>query len=69
MFKESEKGNQEINIKRTKQAINTNAKIIAAACPFCNTMMSDGIKANEDNSDVKVLDVAEIIDASVSKEL
>ena len=69
MFKESEKGNQEINIKRTKQAVKTNAKIIAAACPFCNTMLSDGIKATHDNSDIKVLDVAEIIDASVSKEL
>ena len=41
MFKESEKGNQEINIKRTKQAVKTNAKIISAACPFCNTMLSD----------------------------
>ena len=69
MFKESEKGNQEINIKRTKQAVKTNAKIIAAACPFCNTMLSDGIKATHDNSDVQVLDVAEIIDSSVSKEL
>ena len=69
MFKESEKGNQEINIKRTKQAVKTNAKIIAAACPFCNTMLSDGIKATQDNSDVQVLDVAEIIDSSVSKEL
>ena len=69
MFKESEKGNLEINIKRTKQAVKTNAKIIAAACPFCNTMLSDGIKATHDNSDVQVLDVAEIIDASLSKEL
>ena len=68
MFKESEKGNQEINIKRTKQAVKTNAKIIAAACPFCNTMLSDGIKATDNNSDVQVLDVAEIIDESVSKE-
>ena len=69
MFKESEKGKQEINIKRTKQAVKTNAKIIAAACPFCNTMLSDGIKAIHDNLDVQVLDVAEIIDSSVSKEL
>ena len=68
MFKESEKGNQEINIKRTKQAVKTNAKIIAAACPFCNTMLSDGIKATDNNSDVQVLDLAEIIDESVSKE-
>ena len=67
-LKSLKKGKQEINIKRTKQAVKTNAKIIAAACPFCNTMLSDGIKATHDNSDIKVLDVAEIIDASVSKE-
>ena len=66
MFKESEKGNQEINIKRTEEAINTNAKIIAAGCPFCNTMLSDGIKS-QDNSNVSVLDLAEIIDESTSK--
>ena len=63
MFKESEKGNQEINIKRTKEAINTNAKIIASGCPFCNTMLSDGLK-NQDEQSVKVLDIAEIIDQS-----
>ena len=66
MFKESEKGNQEINIKRTEEAINTKAKIIAAGCPFCNTMLSDGIKS-QDNSNVSVLDLAEIIDESTSK--
>lgn len=65
MFKESEKGNQEINIKRTKQAINTNAKIIAAGCPFCNTMLSDGIKSESENMDVKVMDISEIIDDSI----
>ena len=65
MFKESEKGNQEINIKRTEEAINTNAKIIAAGCPFCNTMLSDGVKS-QDNSNVSVLDLAEIIDESTS---
>ena len=63
MFKESEKGDQEINIKRTKEAINTNAKIIASGCPFCNTMLSDGLK-NQDEQSVKVLDIAEIIDQS-----
>jgi len=66
MFKESEKGNQEINIKRTKQAINTNAKIIAAGCPFCNTMLSDGIKSESENLDVKVMDISEIIDDSIA---
>ena len=66
MFKESEQGNQEINIKRTKQAINTNAKIIAAGCPFCNTMLSDGIKSQSENIDVKVMDISEIIDDSIA---
>ena len=66
MFKESEKGNQEINIKRTKQAINTNAKIIASGCPFCNTMLSDGIKSESENMDVKVMDISEIIDDSIA---
>ena len=65
MFKESEKGNQEINIKRTEEAINTDAKIIAAGCPFCNTMLSDGVKS-QDNTNVSVLDLAEIIDESTS---
>ena len=66
MFKESEKGNEEINIKRTKQAINTNAKIIAAGCPFCNTMLTDGIKSESENMDVKVMDISEIIDDSIA---
>ena len=66
MFKESEKGNEEINIKRTKQAINTNAKIIAAGCPFCNTMLSDGIKSESENIDIKVMDISEIIDDSIA---
>ena len=66
MFKESEKGNEEINIKRTKQAINTNAKIIAAGCPFCNTMLTDGIKSESENIDVKVMDISEIIDDSIA---
>jgi len=65
MFKESEKGNQEINIKRTKEAVNTKAKIIASGCPFCNTMLSDGIKSQEKDN-VSVLDLAEIIDKSTS---
>ena len=65
MFKESEQGNQEINIKRTKQAINTNAKIIAAGCPFCNTMLSDGIKSESENLEIKVMDISEIIDDSI----
>lgn len=62
MFKDAEKGNEEINIKRTKEAIDTNAKIIAAGCPFCNTMLSDGLKNQKAEQRVKVLDIAEIVE-------
>lgn len=61
MFKEPEKGDKEVNIERTEQALDTNAEIIAAACPFCNTMMTDGVKNKEKESSVKVYDLAELI--------
>ena len=61
MFKEAEAGDKEINIKRTEQALDTNPNIIAAACPFCNTMMTDGIKNKKQEHSVKILDVAELI--------
>ena len=61
MFKEEEKGTTRINNERTKEAIGTGAGIIAAACPFCNTMLTDGVKLNEKEETVKVLDIAELI--------
>lgn len=61
MFKEPEKGNSDINIERTQQAIEVNPEIIAAGCPFCNTMMTDGLKAKEKEHTVAVLDIAELI--------
>ncbi|MEE9361072.1 MAG: (Fe-S)-binding protein [Cellulophaga sp.] len=61
MFKEPEKGSQDINVKRTEQALEKQPDIIAAACPFCNTMMTDGIKSKEKESSVAVLDIAELI--------
>ena len=61
MFKESEKGNKDINIERTEQAMKTNPEIIAAACPFCNTMMSDGLKNKEQVNKIHVQDIAELI--------
>ena len=54
MFKESEKGNKEINIKRTEEALETKSEIIAAGCPFCNTMLTDGIKNKEMEDKVHV---------------
>jgi Fe-S oxidoreductase len=65
MFKEEEKGNTRINIERTNEAIATGAGIIAAACPFCNTMMTDGTKLAEKEETVKVMDIAELIAASL----
>lgn len=61
MFKDAEPGKKEINVERTEEALDTGAKVIAAACPFCMTMMSDGVKNKEKESEVKVLDIAELI--------
>jgi len=61
MFKESEKGNKDINVERTEEALTTGATIIASNCPFCMTMLSDGIKNKEKESEVKVYDLAELI--------
>ncbi|MFV0607378.1 MAG: (Fe-S)-binding protein [Niabella sp.] len=61
MFKEEEKGQERININRSREALNTGAQVIATACPFCNTMLTDGMKNTEENTDVKVLDIAELI--------
>jgi len=61
MFKDAEKGNKEINVERTEEALATGATTIAVACPFCMTMMSDGVKSKEREADVKVKDLAELI--------
>jgi heterodisulfide reductase subunit D len=66
MFKEEEKGTTRVNLDRTDEAIATGATVIAAACPFCNTMMTDGVKQAEKESTVQVLDIAEIIAASMA---
>lgn len=60
MFKEPENGNQEININRTEEALSLNPDIIATGCPFCNTMMTDGVKAVDDGA-AEVKDIAELI--------
>ena len=61
MFKEPEKGNKDINIVRTEQAMETQPDIIAAACPFCNTMMSDGVKNKDQENEIQVQDISELI--------
>ncbi|MET0392841.1 MAG: (Fe-S)-binding protein [Chitinophagaceae bacterium] len=65
MFKEEEKGTVRINIERSNEAIDTGADFIAAACPFCNTMLTDGVKNAEKEESVRVMDVAEMIALSM----
>jgi len=62
MFKEDEPGNKRINIERTEEALSVHPDIVAAACPFCNTMLTDGIKNREKENEVQVLDIAELIE-------
>jgi len=66
MFKEEEKGSTRVNFERSEEALSTGAGVIAAACPFCNTMLTDGVKHEEKEDTVKVLDVAELIAASIA---
>ena len=61
MFKDAESGDKEVNIERTEQALETQPDIIAAACPFCNTMMTDGVKNKDQEDKIEVMDVAELI--------
>lgn len=61
MFKEAEKGNKEINIERTEEAIELKADIIATGCPFCMTMMTDGVKMKDKETEIKIFDLAELI--------
>jgi Fe-S oxidoreductase len=61
MFKDAEPGDKEVNIERTEGALEIKPEIIATGCPFCNTMMTDGIKNKEQEGTVKVLDIAELI--------
>ena len=65
MFKEDEPGTTRINFERTDEALATGAKIIASACPFCNTMMTDGVKNKEKENEVVVMDIAELVAASM----
>jgi len=61
MFKEAEKGNTEVFIERTGDALDTGAEVIATACPFCMTMLTDGLKYKNREEDVKNFDIAELV--------
>jgi heterodisulfide reductase subunit D len=65
MFKEAEKGDKEIFIERTEDALKTGAEVIATACPFCMTMLTDGLKYKNKEEEVKNLDIAELIALSL----
>jgi heterodisulfide reductase subunit D len=61
MFKEAEKGNKEVNVERTEEALSTGANVIVSNCPFCMTMMRDGVKNANQEDNVAVLDLAELV--------
>ena len=61
LFKEAEKGNKEVNVERAEEALSHQPDVIAVGCPFCNTMMTDGVKHFNKEGQTKVLDVAELI--------
>lgn len=61
MFKEDEPGNKRINTERTEQLIEVYPDVIAVACPFCNTMITDGVKGENKQDDIKVVDIAELV--------
>ncbi|MFP4556108.1 MAG: (Fe-S)-binding protein [Bacteroidales bacterium] len=65
MFKEAEKGDKEVFIERTEDALKTDAKIIATSCPFCMTMMTDGLKYKNKEEEIKNYDIAELIAQSL----
>jgi heterodisulfide reductase subunit D len=62
MFKEDEHGKGSINVERTEDVIETGASIVASACPFCTTMLTDGIKAKDKENDIQVLDISELVE-------
>lgn len=65
MFKEEENGTTRINSERSKEALDTGAEIIVANCPFCTTMLEDGVKSFEKQDEVKVLDIVELLNGSM----
>ena len=67
MFKEAEKGDKEVNVERTEEALQLNPDVIATGCPFCMTMMTDGVKHFNKEEKTKVLDVAELIASQIHK--
>ena len=65
MFKEPEPGNKDINIERTEEAMALSPEVIAVGCPFCMTMMTDGVKHFNKEAEVQVRDIAELIASAI----
>lgn len=65
MFKEAEEGNKEIFLERVEDVMEVKPDIIATACPFCMTMMTDGIKYKNQEENIKNLDIAELIEQTL----
>jgi Fe-S oxidoreductase len=61
MFKEPETGRKDVNVERTEEALGLQPEVIAVGCPFCMTMMTDGVKHFNKEQEVQVLDIAELI--------
>jgi len=61
-----EKVGKRVNIERTEQALATGAEVIAVACPFCMTMIEDGVKAKSADETVKVMDIAELVEKAMT---
>ena len=66
MFKEAEKGNKEVFIERTEDALETGANIVATACPYCMVMITDGLKYKNKNEEIKNYDLAELVAMSLN---
>lgn len=66
MFKEEENGTERVNVNRTKEALGTGAEVIVANCPFCTTMLEDGVKSFEKQDEIKVLDIVELLNGSIT---
>jgi len=66
MFKEAEKGNKEVFLERMEDVLKVDPEIIATACPFCMTMMTDGIKYKNQEEKMRNLDIAELIAESLN---
>jgi len=64
MWKEEEHGKERVNKKRTLQLLDTGAKTIASACPFCMTMLTDGLKEQNKEEEIRQMDVAELLEAA-----